>query len=218
VAVHFYEISLYKVGILTAVASWFLYKSGGTSRLPRFEVMGIDGGFFAIHGLIFLGIWFIIYFFERNFGVPQLFRSIRSRQGTALWLDVVAIFTVVVCLTFSFGFGTLSAYQIGGALILFTAAAQSIMIGREFQPPLGPIFPGSALARTPRPSPLIATQPDAGEAYISPQAPTPPGEGLGSVAEPTAPFAPTPPTPSGVTPPQSREVDSQASNHPNEQN
>jgi len=218
VAVHFYEISLYKVGLLTAVASWFLYKSGGTNRLPRFEMMGTEGGFFVVHGLIFLSIWFIIYFFERNFGVPRLFRSIRSRQGTALWLDVVAILTTVVCLIFSFGFGTLSTYQIGGALVLSTAAAQSIMIGREFQLLLGPIFPGSALPRTSKSSPAIATQPDAGVALTSPQLATSPSERPGSVAAPPAPFLPPPPTSAEATPPQVQGVDLPASHQPDEQN
>ncbi len=186
-AAHFYEVSLYKVGLLTTVASWLFYKSGGTNRLPRFEMIGGNGGFFVVHGLIFLGIWFVIYFFERNLGIPPFFRSIRSRQGTALWLDVVTILTAGMCLLFSFGFGTLSGYQVGGALLLAAAAAQSLLIGREFQFLLGPIFPGGALSRAAAPSPPIATPPDEGMGGSAlPPVATPPNEDMGSAPPPVA--------------------------------
>ncbi len=136
----FRKISIYKVGVLVAIVSWLMDVTGFSGRF--LQTFPFAFGFFVVHGLLFAFFWLVIYFLERNFGIPLIVRSMRSRQGVALWLDGLVLIIVPLCWMASFGQRTLSDYQIGVGLLLLLAALQSFWFGHEPRRALAPIYPG----------------------------------------------------------------------------
>lgn len=128
------SVTIYEISLISIVLAWFFNQSGVFPRLvPRVVLSGVDYGFYVAHIVLFLTVWFVVYFVERNLGTPIWLNGARSNQGTAKVIDGLVIFACFYCLSVAYGADVLwqSPYLIALLVIAVLAAMQSLIIGRE---------------------------------------------------------------------------------------
>lgn len=126
------SVSLYEVCLVVLLIFWFLERVGAFAVLtPVLFVSGVDVGFAASRLGIFLLVWFVLWYIDRNLQ-PQYVRGMRSHQGVAKGVDVFILLAclALVAVGLGAGYGATSYFWLIAALV-GVAAVHSLITGRE---------------------------------------------------------------------------------------
>lgn len=129
---NFLDISVYKLGLITAVIMWFFLVTDVFPRLYiPLEVGGANVGFWLTHLLLYDIIWLVVYFLQANLGTPALLRRSRSPHGVSQVLDWLIAIAAFLCFFAAFGARTLTSYMTMSLCVAVAGAAQSIFFYQE---------------------------------------------------------------------------------------
>lgn len=126
-----YETNLYVVSILTSFIAWVL---DVTQVNRRFGELGWN--FFIVHGIILALVWAsVAWLTALDLSTGRRLSVWLSPHGVTRMWDYGAIAVAGVTLLLAWLFGTVSAYHIGGAILLLFSAIQALWRGRGKENP-----------------------------------------------------------------------------------
>ena len=120
---------IYQAGVITALLAWLLDETGSLSRLlPKIVLLGVDIGFYVLHGLLFLLVAVLLILgTNTRFGLSGWMAALASRQGTATVMDVLILGIALLCCIGAISASLISPYLLCALFLAFAGPIESLL-------------------------------------------------------------------------------------------